>query len=383
MIESVVIFFIHLGAALAVILATGYAVDRNRSAGHYILVFFLLTVAAWQFYHGLMVQGVLLKHPNLGLVHVPFLYASGPMLYFFSRFLTRDGFVFRARDGLHFIPSLLIALMLIPFYVKSAAEKRAFLENPIGLGSGNSAISAYSVMILLILAAVVAYIVLFWRSSRVVLEKRGLRLNRSTYLSLAIIALNYFVVIMYFAGFLFYHLLSLDRSFYDRLITAISLMVTVMVYLIFLMGRRYVNYFSQSQRDARRIRYARSRITGLDVEEIIGRLDDLMTREKIFCDEDLSLKRLADELAIAPHQLSQILNERLAKNFNTYINEYRVREAGQLLREEPERTISSIAYAVGFNTMSSFYNWFCKIQEASPVQYRQKTPGLPDPGEEE
>ena len=160
-------------------------------------------------------------------------------------------------------------------------------------------------------------------------------------------------------------------------------MVTVMVYLIFLMGRRYVNYFSQSQRDARRIRYARSRITGLDVEEIIGRLDDLMTREKIFCDEDLSLKRLADELAIAPHQLSQILNERLAKNFNTYINEYRVREAGQLLREEPERTISSIAYAVGFNTMSSFYNWFCKIQEASPVQYRQKTPGLPDPGEEE
>jgi YesN/AraC family two-component response regulator len=104
---------------------------------------------------------------------------------------------------------------------------------------------------------------------------------------------------------------------------------------------------------------------------VLRKLDQMMAVDKVFCDEDLTLGSLADEIEISPYQLSQILNERLNKNFNTYINEYRIREAGMLLIDEPDRTITSISYAVGFNTLSSFYNSFSKIHNSSPATYRK------------
>jgi len=98
-----------------------------------------------------------------------------------------------------------------------------------------------------------------------------------------------------------------------------------------------------------------------------------MENEKIFCDEEITLGKLADELDITPYQLSQILNERLNKNFNTYINEYRIRESENYLIEDHKRSVLSVSYAVGFNTVTSFYNAFYKFHGMTPAQFREKS----------
>jgi YesN/AraC family two-component response regulator len=97
-----------------------------------------------------------------------------------------------------------------------------------------------------------------------------------------------------------------------------------------------------------------------------------MEEEKIFADEELTLKDLASELAISQHQLSQILNENLKKNFNTFINEYRIEEAKKMLIEEKERSILSIGIAVGFNSNTAFTTVFSKITGITPSQYRKQ-----------
>ena len=79
-----------------------------------------------------------------------------------------------------------------------------------------------------------------------------------------------------------------------------------------------------------------------------------MKEEKPFADEDLTLQSFAEELEIKSHQLSQILNEILGKNFFQFVNGYRIEEAKNLLKEERERNILWVAYAVGFNSKSSF-----------------------------
>jgi YesN/AraC family two-component response regulator len=84
---------------------------------------------------------------------------------------------------------------------------------------------------------------------------------------------------------------------------------------------------------------------------------------------------VAARLLIRPHQLSQILNERNKTDFRNYVNRFRIDEARRLLVEEPDRSIITICFEVGFNSKTSFNITFKKMTGLSPKEYREKTVG--------
>ena len=55
-----------------------------------------------------------------------------------------------------------------------------------------------------------------------------------------------------------------------------------------------------------------------------------MEVKKIYLDPDLTLWSLAEELSIASHRLSQLLNDVLNRNYNDYVNSYRIEEAKRI-----------------------------------------------------
>jgi len=114
-----------------------------------------------------------------------------------------------------------------------------------------------------------------------------------------------------------------------------------------------------------------TRLLNLNSETVLDKMKNLLEVEKLYCDEDLSLSRLAEILEIRPDQLSELINEKLHSNFSAYINQYRINEAKALLLSEPDRSVLSIAFAVGFNTKSSFYESFQKFTEMNPKDYRK------------
>ncbi len=88
----------------------------------------------------------------------------------------------------------------------------------------------------------------------------------------------------------------------------------------------------------------------------------------------ISLQSLSKKLSISSHMLSQIINEKMNKNFWDFINTYRIEEAKKLLRD-PKRAnqkILSIAFDVGFNTKTAFNNTFKKYTKMTPSQYKKK-----------
>ncbi len=375
MLDRFLVFLVFFGAGLAATIAVGQLIERPRNAGNYILSMLLLCIAVWQSYHGLMVSGILGEFPQLAFMHAPFLYFTGPLLYFYFKFLTDDSYRYRLINLLHFLPGVLIALLLSPVYAMDAESKRALLTNTFRLARESTIVAVYSIIILLIVVSMIIYMGLFLMNSAPLMRARFMRVGRITFHSLAIMALTFLAIFTYFTGFLLYNLFDFSHGFYETVIKTISLMMCAFVLLVYYMGRRYPRYTLQARAGATKLRYEKSRIQGLDVDALMDSLLDKMNTQKIYSREDLSLALLARELSIAPYQLSQLLNERLNRNFNAFVNEYRIREAQSLLTANPERSVTSITYAVGFNSPSSFYEWFIKITGLTPAKYRERHAG--------
>lgn len=109
----------------------------------------------------------------------------------------------------------------------------------------------------------------------------------------------------------------------------------------------------------------------LDDEALAEKLVAYMRHEAPYRKPSFSREELARHLKISEQSASRILNQRLGKNFNEFINEYRLEEAKQRLARE-DGPINVIAYGVGFNSIASFNRVFKQMTGLSPSQYRQQ-----------
>lgn len=101
------------------------------------------------------------------------------------------------------------------------------------------------------------------------------------------------------------------------------------------------------------------------------KLQELLETEKPYLNSDVSLRSLAVELGIHPNQLSWLLNDGFGKNFNEFINQYRIAEFKSLaqLPENANLTIMAIAYDCGFNSKTVFNTYFKKETGTTPRQF--------------
>jgi ligand-binding sensor domain-containing protein/AraC-like DNA-binding protein len=124
----------------------------------------------------------------------------------------------------------------------------------------------------------------------------------------------------------------------------------------------------------RQEKYKGSPLTPQFADECIKKLTFLMEIEKLYRDADISLQILAEKLSVSAHLLSQILNEKLNRNFSDFVNYYRIEEAKQILASTggDRMKVIAVAFEVGFNTKVAFYNAFKKYTKMTPSQYRDR-----------
>ncbi|WP_163324297.1 helix-turn-helix domain-containing protein [Draconibacterium mangrovi] len=80
---------------------------------------------------------------------------------------------------------------------------------------------------------------------------------------------------------------------------------------------------------------------------------------------------MADQVEIHPNKLSWLLNERIGKNFNEFINSYRIEYIKHLALDPKNRHISLIglAYESGFNSKTVFNTYFKKETGMTPKEF--------------
>ena len=78
---------------------------------------------------------------------------------------------------------------------------------------------------------------------------------------------------------------------------------------------------------------------------------------------------LAQKLGMKRHHVSAAINKCTQKNFNTIINEYRIKEAVLALSND-KLNVDRIALLCGFSDRRSFYRVFKKMTGLSPTEFR-------------
>lgn len=121
-----------------------------------------------------------------------------------------------------------------------------------------------------------------------------------------------------------------------------------------------------------------------DLTSYLNELLALMNAEKPYLEPELSLADLARRLRTNPVVLSQVINAGVGKNFNDFVNAYRVDEFKRQVVDPGKAHLSLLGVALdcGFNSKATFNRAFRKFTGLSPKEYAetQKAPAAMLPG---
>lgn len=131
------------------------------------------------------------------------------------------------------------------------------------------------------------------------------------------------------------------------------------------------DYEHEEKSSVEPIKYGR-RIIGDDCKnELLSSILDIMNNSSAFCDAEFSLNKLAEMVGSNSSYVSQVINQNFDKNFRSFINGYRIKEARRILSDPIGRkySIASIASMVGFKSKGTFNLIFKEVTGITPSSY--------------
>jgi len=116
---------------------------------------------------------------------------------------------------------------------------------------------------------------------------------------------------------------------------------------------------------------AKLRVGNNDIEALKRKLSNAMAEQRLYENDSLTLKQLAEAIGSTPNNISWILNEVYKQSFYDFVNENRIKAFLIKIEHEEhfQKTILSLAMEVGFRSKSTFNKAFKLIHEMTPSAY--------------
>ncbi len=123
-----------------------------------------------------------------------------------------------------------------------------------------------------------------------------------------------------------------------------------------------------------KVKYQNSRMTGDDAKELYAAVLGVMENSDEIYKLGFNVDQLSELVHSRPRYVSQAINQEYGSNFNSLLNEYRIKEACRRLGGNAayaNMTIEGIAESVGFKSRTSFGALFKSITGLSPSAYQK------------
>lgn len=108
--------------------------------------------------------------------------------------------------------------------------------------------------------------------------------------------------------------------------------------------------------------------------ELLERIRNVMENDNEICQSGFSVERLASLTDSKYKNVSQVIHEKFDCNFNTFLNEYRIKVACKRMNDLEHYgnyTIEAISSSVGFRSRTSFVTSFKRVTGLTPSEYQQ------------
>ena len=113
-----------------------------------------------------------------------------------------------------------------------------------------------------------------------------------------------------------------------------------------------------------------------DLKTLMENIDSYMKTTEAFVRTELTIIDLAEKLKVHPKRISASINTIFNENFNSYVNQLRIKKAKFLLTDQASSyfSIDGIGKEVGFHSKSAFYSAFKKVTGTTPTKYKERIP---------
>jgi AraC-like DNA-binding protein len=352
------------------------------------LILNLLVTTLWIFHRLLMETQLILEVPHLYRTTTPLVVLAGPTVFLYVRAILHGEVNWRKRDWLHLIPGVLVALCLLPFYSRSAAYKRAWLENLYQEPSRfaefpESVLPPYAQhmfdAVVVLGYAVLTLVMIFKYLKKTAGHPHNVRPGAMAWMIFhTVVALSLGI-----AGLSVFLLESIPQVFFFSILNSLIGLLCFPLFLLLFFNPAILYGIQESE-----LREIKRKSPGDDSalpygleatkkKEIQDTLQAYMEQSKPYLSKDLSLPQLAQHLGVTRHQLSYIINSAYQSNFNAFINDLRI---GYCLNHfTPAQwnayTLDGIADAIGFGSRGTFIRAFKKKTGMLPSEYRTQVIG--------
>lgn len=122
-----------------------------------------------------------------------------------------------------------------------------------------------------------------------------------------------------------------------------------------------------------------SDLPAADIE--VTTLHQLLEEQKIYRRADLTIGALAAQMSMPEYKLRSLINRQLKfRNFNELLNQYRIEDAAEQLRNPSAKPlpILTIAMDVGYRSLSTFNKAFKATHNQTPSAYRRDQSNRPE-----
>jgi AraC-like DNA-binding protein len=155
----------------------------------------------------------------------------------------------------------------------------------------------------------------------------------------------------------------------------IGMYVSVFTILTTLRVMNDSTYFDRSRAfmDLTMEKYRKSSLNEQLKQRILGSIRAEFEKKDYFAENLASLSDLAKRVGESPHHVSQVINEKLGKNFFELLASYRVEKAKKILEDDKSGrlTVEEVSEMVGYNSKTAFNNSFKKITGKTPSEFRK------------
>lgn len=108
-----------------------------------------------------------------------------------------------------------------------------------------------------------------------------------------------------------------------------------------------------------------------EIDACATALQKAMDADRLYMDPELDVNALAAHVKASPKTVSAVLNRRLNKGFNEFINEYRIQAVKEKMTDPANKhlTISGMAFECGFNSQATFQRAFKNMTGVTPKEF--------------